>query len=63
MISRIWHGWTSPANADAYRRNEAAAPARLRHGGVGHHILCDFQNHVAGLQLRGDGGIPRAGRR
>ncbi len=20
MISRIWHGWTSPANADAYER-------------------------------------------
>ncbi len=20
MISRIWHGWTSPANADAYQK-------------------------------------------
>ncbi|HEU4588357.1 MAG TPA: hypothetical protein VFS11_06900 [Gemmatimonadales bacterium] len=20
MISRVWHGWTSPANADAYER-------------------------------------------
>ena len=34
MIARIWHGWTSPANADAYEsllRNEIFVGIQNRH--------------------------------
>lgn len=34
MISRIWHGWTTPANADAYEqllRNEIFGAIAARH--------------------------------
>ena len=34
MIARLWHGWTAPANADAYERllrTEIFAAIRERH--------------------------------
>jgi heme-degrading monooxygenase HmoA len=35
MISRIWHGWTTPANADAY---EALLRSEIFAGIQGRHI-------------------------
>jgi antibiotic biosynthesis monooxygenase (ABM) superfamily enzyme len=35
MISRIWHGWTTPANADAY---EALLKSEILVGIQGRHI-------------------------
>jgi heme-degrading monooxygenase HmoA len=35
MISRIWHGWTTPQNADAY---EALLRDEIFHGIVGREI-------------------------
>jgi antibiotic biosynthesis monooxygenase (ABM) superfamily enzyme len=35
MISRIWHGWTTPQNADAY---EALLREEIFHGIVGRKI-------------------------
>jgi len=34
MISRVWHGWTAPANADAYERllRETVLPGIERQG-------------------------------
>lgn len=44
MISRIWHGWTTPENADAYERVVTtevmpAIAARQIHGYRGAHVL------------------------
>jgi len=35
MISRVWHGWTTPANADAY---EALLKSEIFIGIKNHHI-------------------------
>ena len=39
MISRVWHGWTTPQNADAYE-------ALLRHeifGGIRHRQMAGYR--------------------
>jgi heme-degrading monooxygenase HmoA len=42
MISRVWHGWTSPANADAYEellRSEILPGIDRIDGFLGAHVL------------------------
>jgi hypothetical protein len=39
MISRIWHGWTTPANADAY---ESLLRSEI-FGGIGARRIAGFQ--------------------
>jgi heme-degrading monooxygenase HmoA len=50
MISRVWHGWTSPANADAYEellRSEILPGIDRIDGFLGAHVLRrDLGNEV-----------------
>ena len=50
MISRLWHGWTTRANADAYEkllRNEVLPGIHRVRGFKGAHLLRrDVQNEV-----------------
>lgn len=42
MTSRLWHGWTTPANADAYEtllRNEVLPGIHRVHGFKGAQVL------------------------
>src|SRR5689334_13142929 len=42
MIARMWHGWTTPSNADAYEdllRNEMFPEIRRIDGAQGAHLL------------------------
>ena len=44
MIARIWHGWTTPANADAYEtllRSEVLPGIRRIAGARGAYVLRD----------------------
>ena len=44
MIARIWHGWTTPANADAYEpllRSEVLPEIRRIAGARGAYVLRD----------------------
>ena len=50
MIARMWHGWTKPADADAYEnllRNEMFPSMRRIHGFEGAYLL----RRVAGEEV------------
>jgi len=50
MISRIWHGWTSPSNADAYEsllKSEIFVGIKDRHI-VGYRGIQLFRRNVGG---------------
>ena len=49
MISRVWHGWTTPVNADAYERLlvEQMLPSIARSGIAGYHGAWLFRRDVA----------------
>ncbi|OEU85610.1 antibiotic biosynthesis monooxygenase [Streptomyces abyssalis] len=48
MIRRIWHGWTTPANADAYERllRERILPGIVARGIAGLHGLEAWRHQV-----------------
>jgi len=57
MISRIWHGWTTPENADAYERllrSEifAGIAARRIEGFLGIDLLRRFNARSAHYEVR-----------
>jgi len=63
MISRIWHGWTTPANADA---DEALRRSEIFEGIQNRDItrsLWRVTLHVASFLHDGDESVPRRGQR